>query len=265
LGRRWKVAAVILVAAGSGIVTAVSGSRPRDGSALVGPRRPVHLPPPGSGEAPPDGRTAAAQPGAGGAAGFSAGGAAVGAGAGAVAAGEPALPAGAWSLPSPSRYEGVAGVGYPQTTMGALGLGYSALATRFTADPDLAVSVARATVLAPTTAFLSAVAQGTEALRARFGMAPTGPTPTTIGLSLVGCRVTGASTSRVVAGYEGTLSVEGGGVQGTTADVSAAIALAWDGSDWKIDPTADLPAPPIEFPENLASATPQGWHACAEE
>jgi len=148
--------------------------------------------------------------------------------------------------------------------MGAVGLGYSALATRFTTDPDLAVSVARATVLAPTASFLEAVAQGTEALRARFGLAPTGPTPTTIGLSLIGCRVASASASRVVAGYEGTLSVEGGAVEGTTAEVSAAIVLAWDGSDWKIDPTADLPTPPIEFPGGPGSATAQGWHACAE-
>jgi hypothetical protein len=175
------------------------------------------------------------------------------------------LPSGAWSLPGPSRYLGVAGVGYPQTTLGAVGLGYSALAGRFTADPDVAVSVARATVLGPTPDLLQAVAQGTETLRTRFGLAPTGPTPTTIALSLIGCRVTLASNSRVVAGYEGTLSVEGGAVQGTTAEVSAAIELDWNGSDWKIDPLADLPSPPIDFPTSLNSASPQGWHSCAEE
>jgi hypothetical protein len=174
------------------------------------------------------------------------------------------LPAGTWSLPGPGRYEGVAGVGYPQTTLGAVALGYSALAARFTADPDLAVSVARATVLAPTQTFLQAVAQGTEGLRTRFGLTPTGPSATTIALSLIGCRVGSVSESRVVAGYEGTLSVEGGAVQATTADVSVAISLAWDGSDWKIDPTVDLPTPPIEFPANVSSATRQGWHACDE-
>jgi hypothetical protein len=169
-----------------------------------------------------------------------------------------------WSLPGPSRYAGVAGVGYPQTTSGALGLGYAALASRYTTDPDVAVSVVRATALAPTVSLLQAVAQGTEAMRARFGLTPTGPTPTTIGLSLIACRVSSATPTRVVAGYEGTLSVEGGSVQGTTAEVSAAIVLAWDGSDWKIDPIADLPSPPIEFPTSAASATAGGWHVCAE-
>src|SRR5258708_18932423 len=38
----------------------------------------------------------------------------------------------AWSLPGPTRYEGVAAVGYPHTTLGAVALGYSALAARFT-------------------------------------------------------------------------------------------------------------------------------------
>src|SRR5580704_16437709 len=41
----------------------------------------------------------------------------------------------AWSLPGPSRYEGVAAVGYPHTTLGAVALGYSALAARYTTDP----------------------------------------------------------------------------------------------------------------------------------
>jgi hypothetical protein len=177
---------------------------------------------------------------------------------------EPALPTGHWALPSPSRYEGLAGVGFLHTTLGAVALGYSALAARFTTDPDMAVSVVRATVLAPTTSFLAEVAQGTVALRTRFGLAPAGPTPTTIGLSLIGCRVASASEHRVVVGYEGALSVEGGTVQGTTAQVSVAIALVWDGADWKIDPTTDLPTPPIEFPTKSAAATPGGWHVCSE-
>ena len=42
--------------------------------------------------------------------------------------------------------------------------GYSALAARFTTDPDMAVSVVRATALAPTPTLLQEVAQGTEAL-----------------------------------------------------------------------------------------------------
>jgi hypothetical protein len=169
-----------------------------------------------------------------------------------------------WSLPGPTRYEGVAAVGYPQTTLGALALGYSALAARFTTDPDLAVSVVRATALTPTTSLLQAVAQGTVALRTRFGLTPTGPTPTTIGLSLIACQLTSVSPIRVVAGYEGTLSVEGGSAQGSTAEVSASIVLAWDGSDWKIDPTADLPTPPIEFPTSTQTATAGGWHVCAQ-
>jgi hypothetical protein len=158
----------------------------------------------------------------------------------------------------------VAGVGYSRTTLGAVGLGYSALAARFTTDPDIAVSVVRATVMSPTPTFLQAVAQGTQALRTRFGLAPMGPTPTTIGLSLIGCRVASASGSRVVVGYEGTLSVEGGSVQGTTADVSVAIILEWDGGDWKIDPTADLPTPTIDFPTSSDATTPEGWHVCTE-
>jgi hypothetical protein len=155
----------------------------------------------------------------------------------------------------------VAGVGYPQTTLGAVALGYAALAARYTTDPDMAVSVVRATALAPTPALLEAVALGTETLRTHFGLAPTGPTPTTIGLSLVACQVSSVSASRVVAGYEGTLTVAGGQVQGTTAEVSVAVVLAWDGSDWKIDPAADLPAPSILFPSGSAAG---GWHACAE-
>jgi hypothetical protein len=174
------------------------------------------------------------------------------------------VPSGVWPLPGPSRYEGLAGVGYPKTTLGAVALGYSALAARFTTDPDMAVSVVRATALAPTPTFLEEVAQGTEALRTRFGLAPVGPTPTTIGLSLIACQVSAASPGRVVAGYEGTLSVAGGSVQGTTAEVSVAIILVWDGTDWKIDPRGDLPTPAIEFPTKAATPTPAGWHACAE-
>jgi hypothetical protein len=176
----------------------------------------------------------------------------------------PGLPFGAWSLPGPARYEGVAGVGYPNTTLGAVALGYSALAARFTTDPDMAVSVVRATVLAPTPTFLAEVAQGTEALRTHFGLAPLGPTPTTIGLSLIGCQVASAAPNRVVAGYEGTLSVAGGSVQGMTAEVSVSIVLVWDGADWKIDPTADLPTPPVDFPTGSGAPTPGGWHACSE-
>jgi hypothetical protein len=174
------------------------------------------------------------------------------------------VPTGRWSLPGPSRYEGLAGVGYPDTTLGAVALGYSALAARFTTDPDMAVSVVRATALAPTPTFLEEVAQGTEALRTRFGLAPIGATPTTIGLSLIGCRVATASSSRVVAGYEGTLSVAGGSVQGMTAEVSVAIVLVWDGADWKIDPRSDLPTPAIEFPTSSGATTSGGWHVCSE-
>ena len=32
-----------------------------------------------------------------------------------------ALPLGSWTLPSPKRYEGVVGVGFPHTTLGAVG------------------------------------------------------------------------------------------------------------------------------------------------
>jgi hypothetical protein len=46
--------------------------------------------------------------------------------------------------------------------------------------------------------------------------------------------------------------------------VSVAIVLEWDGSDWKIDPTANLPTPPIDFPTSSDATTPEGWHVCAE-
>jgi hypothetical protein len=174
------------------------------------------------------------------------------------------LPPGVWQLPGPSSYEGLAGVGFPDTTLGAVALGYSALAARFTTDPDMAVSVVRATALAPTATFLEEVALGTEGLRTKFGLAPLGPTPTTIALSLIGCRVASASAVRVVAGYEGTLSIAGGSVQATTAEVSVAIVLVWSGTDWKIDPRGDLPTPSIEFPTRSGSATAGGWHACSE-
>jgi hypothetical protein len=173
-------------------------------------------------------------------------------------------PADGWVLPGPSRYQGVAGVGFPDTTMGALALGYSALVARYTTDPDMAVSVVRATTLGTTPTLLAQVAHGTEALRTHFGLAPTGPTPTTIGLSLIACRLASASPSRVVAGYEGTLTVEGGSVAGTTAEVSVAIVLAWNGTDWKIDPTADLPTPDIAFPSGGSGPLPGGWHVCSE-
>jgi hypothetical protein len=177
---------------------------------------------------------------------------------------DPALPAGTWPLPAPARYDGVAAVGYPHSTLGAVALGYSALAARYTADPDVAVSVVRATALGPSATLLQAVARGTQQLRAHFGITPTGPTPTTIGLTLVACRVLSASPEEVVAGYEGTLAVSGGSVPGITAEISAAIALAWDGSDWKIEPGSDLPPPAVEFPAGPGGTTPGGWHACAE-
>jgi hypothetical protein len=158
----------------------------------------------------------------------------------------------------------VAAVGYPHTPLGAVALGYSALVSRYTTDPDVAASVVRATVLAPSAGLLAAVARGTEALRSRFGLSPTGPTPATLGLSVVACRVTSMSPSRVVAAYEGTLTVDGGGGQSATADMSVGLALVWDGADWKIDPGADLPSPPVEFPTGPAPVTAGGWHACAE-
>jgi hypothetical protein len=228
--RRWKVAACILVAVVAYGVAVTIGAKPKAA-------RPLTRGPPSA------------------------------AGPSAVATdteGESGLPAGAWRLPPPSRYDGLAGVGYPKTMWGAVALGYSALAARFTANPDMAVSVVRATALSPTPTFLEEVAQGTESLRTRFGLAPTGPTPTTIGLSLIGCRVASSSPSRVVAGYEGTLSVEGGSVQGATAEVSVAIVLVWDGTDWKIDPSSDLPTPPIAFPTTANGPTPGGWHVCSE-
>jgi hypothetical protein len=53
-------------------------------------------------------------------------------------------------------------------------------------------------------------------------------------------------------------------VQGTTAEISVAIELVWDGTDWKIDPSRDLPTPPIEFPTHSAPDAPGGWHVCSE-
>lgn len=168
-----------------------------------------------------------------------------------------------WSLPRPAFYVGVVGIGFPPTTFGALALGYESSVARITTDPDLAVSVVRATGLETTPSVLQEVEEGIESLRSHFGLPPTGPTAATISLTLVGCRVQSARGTRVVASYEGTLVVEGPGIQGASVNYAETIPLIWVGTDWKTDLTANLPRPQIAFP-GTPRGDAEGWHGCGE-
>jgi hypothetical protein len=82
-------------------------------------------------------------------------------------------------------------------------------------------------------------------------------------LSIEACRVESAEPNRVIAGFEGTLVVEGPEIQGVTSDFSKAITLVWNGSDWRIDPNSPDGQPPIAFPGDPQSVA-DGWHACSE-
>lgn len=177
--------------------------------------------------------------------------------------GPDAVPPGAWALPSPARVVGTVGVGYPDTLLGALAMGFNSLSAQVNVDPDIAASVVRATYLSPTPAQIQEAAQVVEEARSNYGLSPTGPTSATIDLSLEACKVESASADRVVAGFEGTLVVEGPSLQGTTSDFSKAVTLAWTGTDWRIDPNAAVAQPTIAFPSS-AQATGEGWHPCSE-
>ena len=175
-----------------------------------------------------------------------------------------ALPLGSWTLPSPKRYEGVVGVGFPHTTLGAVAMGFNEMSAQTQVNPSIAASAVEDVALNPTPALGQQVAQGIERLRARYGISPTGPTPDTISLSLEACRVQQVAPDRVVAGYEGVLVVQGPSIQGITANISAALPMVWNGSDWKVDTAgASLPQPPIAFP-GAPGASADGWHPCAE-
>jgi hypothetical protein len=170
----------------------------------------------------------------------------------------------AWRLPAPARYQGVVGVGFPHTTLGALAMGYQEAAAQLQVDPSIAASVVEAVALHPTPALGAQVAQGIKALRAHYGIPPDGPTADTISLSIEACRTQSVSPDRVVAGYEGVLVVQGPAIQGTTADYSFAVPAEWSGSDWKLDTSgATLAQPPIAFPGTPA-AIADGWHPCSE-
>lgn len=169
-----------------------------------------------------------------------------------------------WRLPAPARYHGVVGVGFPHTTLGAVAMVYQEAAAQLQVDPSIAASVVEAVALDPSPALGARVAQGIEALRARYGITPTGPTPDTISLSIEACRADQVSADRVVAAYEGVLVVQGPSIQGATADYSFAVPAVWSGSDWKLDASAaSLPQPPIAFP-GTPGANPDGWHPCSE-
>ena len=174
-----------------------------------------------------------------------------------------ALPLGSWTLPSPKRYEGVVGVGFPHTTLGAVAMGYQAVSALVTVNPNISASVVRDVFLDPTTAEVAAAAQEVRQARAKYGLPPTGPTSGTISLSLEACRVQQVAPDRVVAGYEGTLVVQGPSIQGVTANWSEAVALVWTGSDWRVDWRSPQQKPPIAFPGAAGSAA-DGWHPCSE-
>jgi len=175
-----------------------------------------------------------------------------------------ALPLGSWNLPAPKRYEGVVGVGFPHTTLGAVAMGFNETSAQLQVNPSIAASVVEDVALDPTPGLGRKVAQGIEQLRARFGIPPTGPTPDTISVSLEACRVQQVGPDRVVAGYEGVLVVQGPSIQGVTQDYAAALPMVWSGSDWKVDVAgADLPTPPVAFPGAPGSAA-DGWHPCSE-
>lgn len=173
------------------------------------------------------------------------------------------VPPGAWALPSPTSFDGTAGVGFPHTTLGAVAMGYSSLSAQVNVNPDIAASVVRATDMSPTPAQIQEAAEVVETARSSYGLPPTGPTAATIDLSLEACKVESSTASQVVAGFEGTLVVEGPSIQGTTSDFAKALTLAWDGTDWRIDPNASVPQPTIAFPGSPEAAG-DGWHPCSE-
>lgn len=173
------------------------------------------------------------------------------------------VPQGAWALPSPTHFDGTAGVGFPHSTLGAVAMGYSSLSAQVSVNPDIAASVVRATYMSPSPAQVQEAAQVVENARSNYGLPPTGPTAATIDLSLEACKVESSSANQVVAGFEGTLVVEGPSIQGTTSNFAKALTLAWDGTDWRIDPNASVPQPTIAFPGSPQAAG-DGWHPCSE-
>ena len=173
------------------------------------------------------------------------------------------VPPGTWALPSPQRFVGTAGVGFPHTALGAVAMGYGSLSAQVNVDPDIAASVVRATYLSPQPTQIVEAAQVVEGARATYGLSPTGPTAATIDLSLEACKVESETADRIVAAYEGTLVVEGPSVQGITSDFSKAVTLVWTGTDWRIDPNAPVAQPTVAFP-GTPQAAGEGWHPCSE-
>ena len=168
-----------------------------------------------------------------------------------------------WDLPRPARFRGVVGVGYPHTRMGAVSMGFGALTAEIQVDPDIAASVLTAVALKPSAALGAQAAAGIRSLRSRYGIAADGPTSDTIGLSVIGCRLSSSSADKVEAGYEALLNVEGPGIENQSTDWSGALAMVWNGHDWRVDTTANLPNPPIAFPGSPGSAA-EGWHPCGQ-
>lgn len=173
------------------------------------------------------------------------------------------LPLGSWNLPAPKRYEGVVGVGFPYTTLGAVAMGFNEITAELQVNPSIAATVVRDVALNPTPSVGRQAAQGIQQLRAHYGIPPNGPTPDTISLSLEACRVQQVAPDRVVAGYEGTLVVQGPSIQGVTANFGIAFPMVWTKSDWSVDFSTTLPRPPVAFP-GAPGATADGWHPCSE-
>jgi len=173
------------------------------------------------------------------------------------------LPLGPWNLPAPKRYEGVVGVGFPHSALGAVAMGFQAMSALVNVNPNISASVVRDVYLDPSSAEIATAAQEVQQARAQYGLPPTGPTSGTISLSLEACRVENTAPDRVVVGYEGTLVVQGPSIQGVTANWSKAIALVWTGSDWRVDGNSPEQQPPVAFPGTAGSRS-HGWHPCSE-
>ncbi|MFC0080949.1 hypothetical protein ACFFRE_02095 [Aciditerrimonas ferrireducens] len=179
------------------------------------------------------------------------------------------VPAGSWNLPAPTKTEGIVGLGYPDSVLGAVALGFNFLSAGEQVNPSLAASVVQDAGYDPTPAEEQHVYQTIEATRAHYGIPPTGPTPDTIDLSLVACKVISvsplapAAPQKVLAGYEGVLVVEGPGIEGGSYDIALEEEMVWTGSDWRVVWTP-LPSLPVRFP-GQPGATAAGWHPCGQE
>jgi hypothetical protein len=166
---------------------------------------------------------------------------------------------GGWVLPRPSLHVGFVGVGFPHTTLGAVGLALTAMEARDSADPAVGRAVIMATALQTDAHTMSVVDAGTAANRAAHGFVPGGPG--TLQVTLTACRVDSASPDAVVVGLGGVEVASGPGIPTSTSAYSIPVRLVWARGDWKIDGYADLPQPDLAWPGTPAGDA-SGWHAC---